>query len=359
MLGTPLTDIEPRRVALIKPSSLGDVVHALPVLGAMKRRWPSARFSWVIGRGLKSLVEGHPALDDLIVFERGAMGFRAGGLAAGWRLYRELRRHRFDLAIDLQGLLRSGLMAAATGAKARVGPAEGREGATAFYTHKISTGPPGTHAVDRLLRIASAFGADVSEPEFVLPISDDDRRWAHELCAEVPRPRLVLNPGARWVTKRWPPASFASLARRAALVYRAGVIVVGALEDRSLADSVVAGLGDSVHTLDLCGRTSLMQLAAITEASDVFLSNDTGPLHLAAAAGARVLGIYTCTSPERTGPYGSQARTIRSGIWCAPSYLKRCDRLECFAELTPERVWPALDQALGEVRGVRLPVVSA
>ena len=94
--------------------------------------------------------------------------------------------------------------------------------------------------------------------------------------------------------------------------------------------------------LDLCGRTRLPQLAALSLESDLMVSNDTGPLHLAAAAGARVVGIYTCTSPELTGPYGPRAASVQTGVWCAASFRKTCNRLDCMAELTPDRVWPAV-----------------
>ena len=121
----------------------------------------------------------------------------------------------------------------------------------------------------------------------------------------------------------------------------ASLVLVGAPEDRSLVDALRLALGE-IPSLDLCGVTSLPQLAAIASEVDVFVSNDTGPLHLAAATGARVVGVYTCTSPIRTGPYGPNALAVRSCVWCAPSYIKTCPRLECMSELTPERVWTAV-----------------
>jgi heptosyltransferase I len=336
-----LTNLTPKRICLIKPSSLGDVVHALPVLSALKEHWPGASFAWIINASLRGLVEGHPDLDEVIPFERGKMKAGPIGLARFVGFLSGLRRRRFDLAIDLQGLFRSGLMAAATGARSRVGLAEAREGATRFYNVRVPTGGPNVHAVDRLLNVAEALGADISTPRFTVAISEDDRRWAQETLASVTGPRLVLNVGARWLTKRWPPGQFAQVARRAASERGAGLVAVGAPEDRVLVDELLAALSP-LPCLDLCGRTTLPQLAAIASEADCFLSNDTGPLHLAAAAGSRVVGVYTCTDPRRTGPYGPRAITVRSHVWCAPSFVKTCDRLECMSELTPDRVWPAL-----------------
>ncbi len=344
-MSTPLDRIEPGSVCLIKPSSLGDVVHALPVLSALRGRWPGARFAWVVNAGLRGLVEGHPDLDEVIPFDRGRVGLGPRGLFRFGAFLKGLRDRRFDLVVDLQGLFRSGLMARASGARWRVGLAEAREGAARLYTDRVATGGVGVHAVDRLMRVAGAFGADVREPRFVVPMEDDDRRWAGETLAGVPGPRLVLNVGARWLTKRWPPIRFAEVARRAVVERGAGLIAVGAPEDRPLVDELLACLAP-LPCLDLCGRTTLPRLAAVASASECFLSNDTGPLHLAAAAGARVVGIYTCTDPSRTGPYGASAIAVRSCVWCAPSFVKRCDRLECMTELTPDRVWPAVSRQL-------------
>jgi lipopolysaccharide heptosyltransferase I len=344
----PLIDLRrlcPERVCVIKPSSLGDVVHALPVLSALRALWPGAKITWVVNRSLRGLLDGHPELDRVIAFDRGRARPNLAGLAMVTRFLASLRRERFDLAIDLQGLLRSGLMTYATGACVRVGLADAREGATRFYTHRIPSPGPETHAVDRLLCVAEALGASIAEPRFVVAVGEADRRWARELLAEVPRPALVLNPGARWLTKRWPPEHFAEVARRAVETHGAGLVAVGSPEDRPLVEALRARL-PGVPLLDLSGRTSLPQLAALAAESDLFLSNDTGPLHLAAAAGAQVVGVYTCTSPSRTGPYGPNAAAVRSCVWCAPSFLKTCPRLECLVELSPDRVWPIVSARL-------------
>lgn len=340
-----LRSLDPRHVCLIKPSSLGDVVHALPVLSALKRRWPLARFSWVVNRGLVGLLDRHPDLDEVIPFDRGRVKPTAGGIAYLGRFLNGLRRRDFDLTIDLQGLLRSGLMAWATGARVRVGLAEAREGATFFYTDRIKTGGPDVHAVDRMLRVVEALGASGDDPRFVVSMDEADRAWARGVLADLSGPILVLNVGARWLTKRWPPSKFAELARRAADELGAGLVAVGAPEDRPLVDALLAAMAP-LPCLNLCGRTSLPELAAIAAEADLFLSNDTGPLHLAAATGARVVGIYTCTDPRRTGPYGPNARAVRSCVWCAPSFVKSCDRLECMDELTADRVWPAVAAGL-------------
>lgn len=346
---TALRDLRPDRVCLIKPSSLGDVVHALPVLAALRSRWPGAHLAWVVNRGLRGLLDGHPDLDEVIPFDRSALKLTPRGVVSTARFLADLRRKRFDLAVDLQGLLRSGVMAAATGARVRVGMADSREGSRHFYTHQIESPGAEAHAVDRLMAVAQAFGADPT-PRFRVAFGPADQAWADEALRGVPRPLLALNIGARWLTKRWPPEQFAAVARKAVRERGAGIVIVGAPEDRPLVDALKAALGP-VEAVDLCGRTSLPRLAAVASKVDVFLSNDTGPLHLAAATGVKVLGVYTCTSPARTGPYGPSARSVSSCVWCAPSFVKTCPRLECLTELTPERVWHALAGQLDFVSG--------
>jgi heptosyltransferase I len=343
-----LARLQPSRVCIIKPSSLGDVIHAMPILAALRERWPAAHLAWVVNRPFQGVLQGHPDLDELIVFNRSGKGLDPLGITGSVGLLRRLNRARFDLTIDLQGLLRSALMTAATRAKVRVGVADAREGARWFYTDLIDAPRLGLHAVERVQRVAGALNADASKPRFNLPVSEPDRRWARQILAEVRSPRIVLNVGARWETKRWPPDHFATIGRRASRELGAGLIAVGSAADRPLVDQLSRALGP-VPLLDLCGRTSLIELAALAAESDLVISNDTGPLHLAAAAGARVVGIYTCTSPKLTGPFGPRVATVQSCVWCAPSFVKKCYRLDCMSELTPNRVWPiVLSQLHGE-----------
>jgi lipopolysaccharide heptosyltransferase I len=346
-----LRRLTPRRVCIIKPSSLGDVVHATPVLSALRERWPDAHIAWVANRGLAPLLEGLAGLDEVIPFDRVAAGRSPIGWLGAVRFMAGLAQRRLDLAIDLQGLLRSALMTAATRARVRVGLADAREGAVHAYTHVIAPEPAHVHAVDRMLDIARAFGCEISDPRFEIATRGDDIEWARRILSDVPSPRLVVNVGARWVTKRWPPEQFAAVASRAVAERGAGIVAVGASEDAPLVAALVAQI-EGAAVLDLCGRTGLRQLATVARACEVFLSNDSGPLHLAAAVGTRVVGVYTCTSPRRTGPYGRRASVVKSGIWCAGSCLKTCDRMDCMRELTAEVVWPVVRAQLDAAAAV-------
>ena len=337
--------LEPQRICIIKPTSLGDVVHCLPILPALRVLFPTCQVSWVVNATFRGLLDGRPDLDRVITYERGGSGISSRGATATAQLCARLLSEKYDLTIDLQGLLRSGLMTAATRARVRVGMADAREGARWCYTHRVAASRHQLHAVDRVLRVVAALGLKGFEPSFQLPLGEQDMLWARETLASVPRPRLILNLGARWLTKRWPPVHFAEVARRAVAEFSAGLVCVGSRADLPLAAAFRVALGP-LPVLDLSGQTTLLQLAALNRESDLFVSNDTGPLHLAAAAGAAVVGIYTCTNPRLTGPYGPHATTVQSCVWCAPSFRKTCDRLECFAELDPDRVWPVVRNCL-------------
>lgn len=346
-----LTSLNPQRVCLIKPSALGDVCNATPAFAALRDLWPHAHFSWVINRSLLGLVNGLPGLDDVIPFDRKNLRPTPSGLLTAVGFLRDLRRRRFDLAIDLQGLLRSGVMTLATRAPVRVGLQTAREGASRFYTHRVPMPSETTHAVDRLLRVASAFGASTHSPRFLVATSLADHLWAESTLAAVPGPRLALNLGAHWITKRWPPEKFAQVARLAVQHFHAGLVALGAPEDRPLVDSLTRAL-HPIPVLDLCGRTSLPQLAALCSRLDLLLSNDTGPLHLAVAAGARTVGLYTCTDPSENGPYGLNSLAVRTHVACAASYLQTCPTRHCMDELSVPRVWNAVSRQLESTRAL-------
>ena len=285
---------------------MGDVVHAMPILSALRGRWPSAHLAWVVNRAFRELLEGHRDLDELIVYDRGGTGFDRAGIGGMAGSCAGSVEADYDLTIDLQGLLRSALMVAATRAKVRVGMADAREGARWFYTHHVDAPRLGCTRSTGSCASPGRSGADDSEPSFHLPIPRDARRVGRggpgggAPAARHPQPRCPVadEAMAAGAFRRDRP-------RRAVGEYGGGLVAVGSAGDRPLVDalrriSARAGAGP-------LRPDALPQLAALSPESDLMISNDTGPLHLAAAAGARVVGIYTCTSPQLTGPYGPGA----------------------------------------------------
>jgi heptosyltransferase I len=343
----PLNEIVPRRIAIIKPSALGDIVHALPVPSALRDRFPAAHITWVVNRAYEPLLRGHPDLDATLPFDRSARA--AVAALSALRFARLLRNSRFDLVLDLQGLFRTGLMAAATGAARRLGLSTAREGAAHFYTDVVAD-DWSAHAVDRNWRMAVALGAGNSPKRFRLTLDPNAVTWADHQLAGCPRPWLVVGVGARWQTKRWPPEHFATLLRAAQAQFGGTAIFIGTRDDALLsrrATDLLNGL-----TFDLTGNTTLPQLAAVLANADVVLANDTGPLHLATALGRPVVAPYTCTDIARHGPYNASAGAISTTVSCRASYIRKCSHLSCMTELVPDRLRVPLFEALSQCRSL-------
>ena len=344
-----LLEVDARRICVIKPSALGDVVQALPVLPALRRRFPRARISWVISRSLAPILEGHPDLDEIIPFERhGSLG--------DWRkLLTRLRRSRFDLVFDLQGLLRSGLMLWATRASLRVGLESAREGSLWGCHFLIPETDLSVPAHLRSRHVVDALGLTNFDSGLRLGISRADRDWASGQLAPLAGTAgagagLAVHPGASWKTKRWPAERFAAVAFKAMRRFGLSPVVLGGPDEQGIAAQFVQTLrqlAPNARVIDLSGKTNLKQLAAVLEQSRVLVTNDSGPMQLAAGLGTPVVGIFTCTSPTISGPPGNQHELVATGVSCAASYRKRCPHrgkkhLACMDELDVERVWSGL-----------------
>src|SRR3990167_5271921 len=224
---------EPRRILLIKPSSLGDIVHAMPVVDAFKRRWPSAHLTWLVKRQWAEITQRIEGVDAVGSVDSTVASWVGQALA--------LRAQRFDLVVDLQGLLRSALMARMTGCSRLVGFANGREGSPWFYSQPVPVPTAEMHAVDRYLLIASAVGASVhDEPQFRFRLLSQDVTALRDLFRrkgiDLDAPWVAMNVSARWQTKRWPAASFAAVATQLAARGIGPLVVIGGPDERDVSE---------------------------------------------------------------------------------------------------------------------------
>jgi heptosyltransferase I len=339
-----LLTLDARRVCLIKPSALGDIVQTLPLLPILRERFPRAKISWVVASQFADLLEGHPHLDEIIRFHR-----RKGGWAF-LRLLYQLRRRRFDLVFDLQGLLRTGLLAWATGAPLRIGLETAREGASLACHFSLPDTSRHVPAHVRTWRIAEALGLGQHRRETIIPITEQDRLWALDRLAGLSRRLLVIHAGAQWETKRWPAGQFAFVAAKAVRRFGMSPVLVGSVGERELVGDLerqIRKFVPSARVANLAGETTLKQLAAVLEQAEVVVSNDSGPMHLAAGLGKPVVAVFTCTSPVRSGPPGEEHVLLSTDLPCAGSYHKRCplrgpDHMACKQELEADRVWQAV-----------------
>ncbi len=356
-----------QRICLIKPSSPGDIIHALPVLRGLRRRYPKAHLAWLVATSFANLIEADPALDEVILFDRRRFGRLGRSLSAtgGFLAFvGELRRRRFDLIVDLQGLFRSGFLALASGAKTRVGFRDTREFAWLFYNHTIPRAARDTHAADRNWHVADMLGFNPSAShtlDFTIALTEEDRRHAAELLAEVgiasgssssPATRAryaVLVPGTRWETKCWAAERFGRLAAEIRRGHDMPSILVGGPSDMDAGQQ--AANASEGAACNLCGRTTLRQLAALIDRATVVVTADSTPMHMAAAHGRPLVALFGPTNPARTGPYGRGEDVLGLDLACAPCYLRRLSQCahhqRCMEELTVEIVAEAVSQRLG------------
>ena len=337
-----------RRILIIKPSSLGDVIHALPTLAALRDRFPSAHITWLVKRQWAGVLERAVGLDRIWPIESGLQGWL--------RMAPALRAAAFDLVIDLQGLFRSGAIAWLTGCRTRVGFANAREGSPFCYTQRVTIPTPDMHAVDRYLLIASAVGASPKGASpFRISLTDTDRERVAQLltdCGVGPEAQwIAMNVSARWDTKRWPPEHFAAVADALQEEGLGPVALIGAADDRSATNAVLMRMRTT--PIDLTGQTTPELLPALLASTSLLLTNDSGPMHIAVAMGTPVVALFGPTSPVRTGPYGPEHRVLRSGVPCSPCFSRTCRnpvQLECLTTIGPKAVIDAVREQLKEVR---------
>lgn len=353
-----------QRILLIKPSSLGDVVHALPVLNGLRDRYPRAQIDWLIAAPLAPLLKHHPQLDELVEFDRrrlARMWRSPGALRDFFHLIRRLRRRRYDLVIDLQGLFRAAFFARATGSPTRLGFADAREGAPLFYTHTMPGGTGDIHAVDRNLQVFDVLGVPAPEPRFPLPLGDSVRASVTTLLSPIqPHPgqrMIAFVPGARWETKQWSPQRFAETINRLTESHSpCECILLGGGDEVALCQSIAGACRRP--PLDLAGKTSLTELAGVIERVDLVVCQDSAAAHLGAALDRPLVCITGPTNPHRTGPFRRPNDVVRLELECSPCYLRRLDQCphdhRCMDELSVDQVLEAIQNALRSIRDAEM-----
>ncbi len=339
------------RVLIVRLGALGDIVHTVPLAAALRRGLPSAAaIDWVADERHAGLLEMVPGLDRRIVLRTRSVPTLAAWLALG----RSLRAVAYDVALDVQGLGKSALVARLSGARRVVGlgaPFLRERWARWLYTETADPGR-GPHVVDRNLGILGALGLD-------------DREWAFPLrlpappAIEAPRGAcVVLNPNAAWSTKRWPPERYGAVARHVRRVHGLPCVVIWGPADEARAAAVVAASGGTAVPAP---RTDLVELASLLRSAALVVSGDTGPLHLAAALGTPVVGLYGPSDPDRNGPWSPADEIVSAFPDCvcaarraaggrAVPMVRRCRAgVPCLHALPADRVCAALDRRLGSI----------
>lgn len=336
------------RILISRLSAHGDVVQALPLLSALKARYPGCFIGWVVEASAAPLLEGHPLIDKLHVSQRKA--WLAGlNFSAFWGFVQELRQSRYDIGLDVQGLMKSAVWLWLAGIPRRIGFDKSREQAALLYTEKL---PPHVirnttqSAVHKYLELAVAAGCAPDQPEIQIPVfqtppvSSLRQNKISSLLAGLRSPKIVLAPRTIWPTKHWTDAGWLELSRRLAQLPVSQILIGGPTDKPLPVDPSV---------LNLTGQTDLPDLYALFEETDILVGLDSAPLHIANAVGRpRIIGIYGPTAPGRTGPVGAPHKTLQTSLSCQPCFERMCpiQTHACMTELRPEAVLAAIQEML-------------
>ncbi len=368
-------------ILIVKLSAIGDVIHTLPALAALRRCYPSSDITWVVEEAAADLLTDHPDLNRIIVShrKRWLKEIRNGRVATPLREMRAfikaLRSRPYDLVIDFHGLLKSAVIVAVSGGRRRLGYDSLQELSGLFYNEKI-TEEMGKHAVDRYLDfiryLADGEGVQAdcltAPPSFTITIGETERRHVEALMNEhealltagngcrdnriesdgrrKPGRRFVaVNPVAFWETKLWEDEKFAKLCDRIRRELGIGVILTGSAADPL--DRIRALM--TTEAVNLGGRTTLRELACLYRQAALVITTDSGPMHLAVGVGTPVIALFGPTDPARTGPYGAGHRVIRHELDCMPCFRKRCETRNCMKEITVEEVFTATEEMLAGI----------
>ncbi|HXG19167.1 MAG TPA: lipopolysaccharide heptosyltransferase II [Methylomirabilota bacterium] len=323
----------PQRILIVLLGAIGDVTRALPLLTRLRSAYPAAYIAWAVEPAAASLVESHPALNEVIVYRR------AQGIFAFLPFLHTIRRKKFDLVLDLQRHAKSGLISWWSRAPVRLGfhRTNTKEGNWLFNTHTIDPVPDFSLKLDQYLKFAEALQLPEKEIRFDLQLRRDEDLRIDTLLLHTPRPFAAFFLGSRWPSRFWFPEATAAVARSLIHHYGMGVVLLGGQDEAPFAQEIADAVGADVT--DLTGKTSLRDLVGIFAQARFALGPDSGPMHIAAATGIPVISLWGATSPLRSAPWGSAEFVIQGTAACSPCYVRRCpiDR-RCMQQITPEQV---------------------
>lgn len=314
----PQPKIAAQRILLVLHGSIGDVTRALPLARLLRGGYPKAFIAWSVEPASAPLLEGNPAIDEVILFDRRHWWKSFGAFL------RQIRRRRFDLVLDLQRHLKSGVISRSSGAPHRLGFHRGdaKECNWLFNNLFIERCGNDISKLDHYLKFAEFLGLPKAPPQWEFALSSVERNSVDTHLAGVNGPFAALFVGTRWESKNWFVDQIAACADLLHRDHGLAVVLLGGAADRQLAAQTLALVGPGV--VDLAGRTSLREAMGIIARAKVAVGPDTGLMHIAAALHVPVISLWGATDPARTGPYGFESLAIKGAAPCSPCYLKRC-----------------------------------
>lgn len=311
------------RILIVKLSSIGDLFHALPAVGAIKDAM-HCEIHWCVQEEYVELVRCFTDVDEVIPFPRRSF------LRKMKRFITALRKHRYDYVLDMQGLMKSYIVTLLSDGGRKIGPSFAREGTGLLYREK-ARGPHGTrHAVDRIMDVLQNMNIQPREPFF--------RVRFPSVKVDGLRPRIAIAPCSRWATKNWSPESFIQAALLILKQMNVSFYIIGSPADSDVCRHVADGIGSCAS--DLAGRYAVPEAGGLIQGMDLLITNDSGPMHMAAACGVPVVAVFGPTNADSTGPSGKVHEVITADVPCRPCFSRSCARgdLVCLTEISPEQV---------------------
>lgn len=346
-----------KQILIVKLSAIGDVIHTMPSLNAIRENFPHSHITWIVEEAASDFVKGHKSIDRIIISRRKTWikdFFSSSCLKTIKQIYtfiKEVRDTKYDLVIDFQTLLKSGIIVFLSRSDHKAGFDKGMEHMEHSYLFLNRRIPPvnmNNHAIARSLLLLRAIGIRSEKIVFNLPVRPRDREKAESLLdlnyINAAKPIIAINPVAKWKTKMWDSQKFALLADRLIEDHHARVLFTGSKKDFPLICDIINSMKN--NAVNLAGKTTLKTLAAVFEKADIVVSTDTGPMHVAAAVETPVLALFGPTAPWRTGPYGSIHRVVRADIECSPCFKRKCKTTNCMKQISVDRVMTALSEFL-------------
>ena len=338
-------------ILIVKLSAIGDVVHTLPSLAALRNFYPDAHITWVIEEASSDLIQGHPYLDRVIISRRKKWidDLKHGRIDKSLRemksFIHDLKARPYDLVIDFHGLFKSAMVVSLSSGKRKLGYDSMQELSGFFLNEKIPEDMK-KHAVERYLDFPRYLGADVKEAEFLIPIGEENKRNVEGLLRtqgiEKEDKYVTISPVALWETKLWEDEKFAHLCDLITEEQKVKVVFTGS--DRGKLERIQSLMKSS--SINLGGKTTLRDLAYLYQLASLLITTDSGPMHIAAAVGTPVIALFGPTDPLRTGPYGKGHGVMRKELPCSPCFLKKCDSKKCMRDITVEEVFQAVKEKL-------------
>jgi len=331
----------PQRILVILLGAIGDVTRALPLLVRLRRAYPQAHIAWAVEPAAAALLDYHPALDEILLYQR------SRGSQTFLPFLRTVRNHHFDLVLDLQRHLKSGLVSLWSRAPVRLGfhRSNTKEGNWLFNTHTIEAVPDFSLKLAQYLKFADALGLPDDGVRFDLRLRPQEEQQVETLLAGTIRPFAAFFLGSRWPSRFWFPQATAEVARVLQQEYGMGIVLVGGPSEVAFAQQVSEAMGTAVTNLS--GKTSLRDLIGVFSHARFALGPDSGPMHIAAATDIPVISLWGATSPLRSAPWGSKAFVIRGEAACSPCYVRRCPiGRACMRRITPGQVLEVVQKIL-------------